>query len=209
MHIRIIISDPPEMDGEPGSLPELIRGLDQSDLDDLSFLPEEHGFSGIGYWLVVNSDPDYDPATETLDEPIEYAVDSEQRVVLASRTVRSLTEEELAPRRAALKSYAAQKRWEKETGGVTVGGIPIPTDERTQGVLTAAYASAVADPEYAIDDWKVAPGVYASLDNQTIRAIAVAVRGHVQACFSLNRTVDQAIDAGEIVDTAGVDAAFA
>ena len=108
-----------------------------------------------------------------------------------------------------LKSYAAGVRWLREIGGVSVGGMPVPTDARTQSVLTAAYASAVADAEYAIADWKVAPGTYVALSNATIRAVAVAVRSHIQACFTKNREVDEAIDAGQITGTAGIDAAFA
>lgn len=107
-----------------------------------------------------------------------------------------------------LYAYAAAARWKKETGGIVVYGMPIATDERTQGVLTAAYASAINDPGFTIPAWKIAPGTYVTLDNATILNIAAAVRAHVQACFSKNREVDAAIAAGTITTTAQIDTAF-
>lgn len=108
----------------------------------------------------------------------------------------------------SLKAHAAAKRWEKEVGGITVGDMFIPTDERTRSVLTSAWASAKLDPGFFIPDWKVAPGVYVPLDNATIIAIAEAVRDHTRACFSLNKDVDALIDSGEITTFEAVDKAF-
>jgi hypothetical protein len=113
-----------------------------------------------------------------------------------------------APTKEALLARSAECRWEKETGGIDVGGMLVPTDERTQNVLSAAFVSAMADPEFAVADWKVAPGVYTTLSNETVRTLALAVRAHVQACFSLNRTVDDGIAADEIVTFEQVSAAY-
>lgn len=100
MYQRIILATATP-DGEPGPLPALIDGLDQCDLDDLSFLPAEHGFSGIGYWPVIADDPPFDPATQALDEPVSYTVDAIGKRVLVARTVRALTAAELEPLRLA------------------------------------------------------------------------------------------------------------
>lgn len=101
------------------------------------------------------------------------------------------------PTKADLLAHAAAKRWQVETGGVvaTIGGQPfqIPTDERTRGVLTAAWAKATADAEYVVIRWKVAPGVYLPLDAATILAMADAVESHVQDCFLANEAVDSKI----------------
>lgn len=112
-----------------------------------------------------------------------------------------------APTKEQLHDFASSVRDRKVYDGIAVGAMSIPTDERTQQVLAAAYTMAKLDPTYTIPDWKV-DGAYVSLSNEQIIAIATAVREHVQTCFSLNKTVDQRIDAGEITDRYGVTAAF-
>lgn len=110
---------------------------------------------------------------------------------------------------AHLKAYAAAMRWAKETGGVVFGGVPIPTDERTQMVLSGAYARAKGDPSYSIPNWKLESGAYTSLSNAQIIAIAEAVADHIQACFDLNAQADDGIEAGTITTEAEIDALFA
>lgn len=105
-----------------------------------------------------------------------------------------------------LMAYASAKRWAVEHAGVPFGQGVIPTDERTQGVLTAAYVKASADQNYEIADWKAAPGVYVTINAAAIMAMADAVEAHVQACFAANRAVDEAIAGGSITSEAEIDA---
>lgn len=112
-------------------------------------------------------------------------------------------------RRAALHAYASHRRWKRESAGVSVDGLLVPTDERTQAVLTGAYARAKADPDYAIAKWKVAPGQYVALTNEQIVAIGEIVAAHIQSCFDLNAAIDELIAAGEITVEAQIDGAFA
>ena len=114
-----------------------------------------------------------------------------------------------APTEYELLERAALARWAKETGGIEVNGLSIPTDERTRGVLDGAYTSATEDQDFIVDDWKISPGVYVTLDNATVKAIALAVRDHVKACFSINRRVDEKIISGEITTLEQVNAEFA
>ncbi len=39
------------------------------------------------------------------------------------------------PTKDELIAYAADKRWQKEVGGVTIGGVLYPTDRETQSLL--------------------------------------------------------------------------
>lgn len=112
------------------------------------------------------------------------------------------------PTTEQLFAYAAAKRWQVETGGIAVPGFgTVRTDERTQGVLTAGYVKALANPQYEITDYKTPiQGVYATLTAPQIIALADAVEAHVQACFSANKAVDQAILAGTITTKAEIDA---
>lgn len=166
----------------------------------------EIGVPGFAYWPITEERPNYQEGIYHLTGPSE-SVDVEQKTVTHTYAVEAVAD--LTPLRNALKAYAANKRWQKEIGGIEFGGMPIPTDERTQNVITAAYASATLDPQFSIPSWKVAPGVYVPLDNATIIALAQAVRSHVQSCFTLNGQVDAEIDAGNILSAADVDEAFA
>lgn len=82
------------------------------------------------------------------------------------------------------------RRWEVETGGIVISGMPIPTDRESQALITGAVAGALIDPAQVIY-WKTSAkdehGVPISvpLDATTLKAVALAVRAHVQACFDL------------------------
>jgi len=76
----------------------------------------------------------------------------------------------------------ADYRWTKETGGTTLMGMVINTDENSQQKVTGARVAANADPTLVID-WKAENG-WVQLNAQIIVAISDAVRAHVQACFT-------------------------
>lgn len=56
--------------------------------------------------------------------------------------------------KAALKAYAAQKRYQVETGGMTVSGMAIPTDRITQSKLSGAVLAFQAGALSGSIDWK-------------------------------------------------------
>jgi hypothetical protein len=84
----------------------------------------------------------------------------------------------LAARLAAL----ADRRWQAETGGMVVEGVPVATDDRSQGKITGAALDASLDPSATVH-WKCADGVFRTLDADQILALGRAMRAHVQACF--------------------------
>jgi hypothetical protein len=108
---------------------------------------------------------------------------------------------------ATLHTWAAAERYRRQVGGVTVGGVFVPTDADTRDILTAAVVLATQYPTYTISSWKTEAG-YSTLDAPAIVAFADAVRAHVQACFVKNQYVDALIDAGAITSHAGIVAAF-
>ena len=109
------------------------------------------------------------------------------------------------PTKAALKAYAADKRWRVETGGITVAGATIATDRDSQSMITGAFAYSQAHPDQPIS-YKANSG-WVTLDAATLAAIASAVGAHVQASFAIEATVVAAIDAGTITTFAAIDAA--
>lgn len=109
---------------------------------------------------------------------------------------------------AQLTAYAASLRYAKETGGITVAGVPVATDRASQGMIDRAYSMATRDPSFTTR-WKGASGGFgAVLDAPTIIAVATAVGAHVAGCFAREAVVADAIASGTLKTPADIDAAF-
>lgn len=131
-------------------------------------------------WLLRN-----EPVTEALPDPADL----------------------LAARKAEMKSALAQRRWEAETAGITVGGGAIATDRESQAMITGAFTRAqdkLAQGQTEDTIWFKGVGGWVQLDIPTTMAIGRAVGDHVQACFAHERDLDALIDAAE--DDAALDA---
>lgn len=75
----------------------------------------------------------------------------------------------------------ANDRWVEETGGVTINGIQIKTDDRSQFKLAMAVMQAQANPSYIVQ-WKAANG-WVMLDATTIFYISSVVQQFVTGCY--------------------------
>lgn len=106
-------------------------------------------------------------------------------------------------REAKLAALRA-KRWQVETGGVSVAGATVRSDEVSQGKIGNAVALFREDPLMTMVDFEAQPGVWVTLDQATMTAVGIAVGRHVQACFSHARILSEAITAAE--DQAALDA---
>lgn len=102
-----------------------------------------------------------------------------------------------------LHDYAADKRWRVETGGITVGGVPVATDRESQSLITGAHAYVQINPGVTIK-YKSGAG-FIDLDAATVTAVATAVAAHVQACFAAEADLSAAITDGTITTTRQVD----
>lgn len=107
-----------------------------------------------------------------------------------------------------LKEELAAYRWEKEVGGITYGGLPIRTDDRSKLLIEGAYAKALdeANPS-AQKNFKGENG-FVTVDNATIISVALAVADHVQKCFDAEATVSGQIDNGDHTTIQQVKDAF-
>lgn len=103
-----------------------------------------------------------------------------------------------------LMAYAAERRWQVETGGIIVAGAAIDTSRESQSMITGAYSYSQANPAELIR-FKAASG-WVTLDAPTVAAIATAVGAHVQACFAAEEAVSAGIVNGIITTTAEIDA---
>lgn len=96
--------------------------------------------------------------------------------------------------RLALKAAATAKRWEVETGGVTLpNGVRVGTGTADQDRITTVIANAALAGVTSVD-FKAQSG-WVTLTIPEVQAVAAAVALHVQACFSAERAHHEAIDA--------------
>jgi hypothetical protein len=93
-----------------------------------------------------------------------------------------------------LKEKAAANRSEKEEGGFTLpNGMKMKTDQVSQAKISGAYNFLQLKNNAEID-WKAGNG-WVKLKKAEIEASAQAVAEYVQACFSRERQISEAIDA--------------
>jgi hypothetical protein len=96
----------------------------------------------------------------------------------------------------------ATKRYEVETGGVTVGGVTIMTDAVSQAKLTGAWLRVQRKPSASIR-WKGRDG-WVTVGKAEIEALVDAVSDHVQTCFDKEYAHSEVITA--LTTIASVDA---
>lgn len=106
-----------------------------------------------------------------------------------------------------LAAYASAARYAKETGGITVNGLAIPTDDRAKLLLMGAAneMAATATAPFVLN------GVVTTLTGAQFQAIYQAIVAHVQACFAAEATLLAGINAtpATITTTAQIDSALA
>lgn len=90
-------------------------------------------------------------------------------------------EDKFANAKEAKKAEIAQARYNAEIAGITINGVSIKTDRESQGLITGAALQAIEDSTYSCQ-WKTEGG-FVTLVADEIKAVAKAVRAHVQACF--------------------------
>jgi hypothetical protein len=107
-----------------------------------------------------------------------------------------------------LEEWAADYRWQREVGGMNVGGINVMTDDRSKMLIMGARMKADADPSFTTR-FKTTEGVFVSLGAAQIVAVSDALLVHVDQCFALEDTAIAGIVAGTITTPEQVGAVFA
>ena len=105
----------------------------------------------------------------------------------------------LAELKADAQSRLASRRWQAETGGITVGGIFVPTDRETQGIVDR-IVRAFADGDMTGSVNFKAPDGWVQIDEATARAIKAAGAQHIQACFDRESELSALIEAADDAD---------
>lgn len=94
---------------------------------------------------------------------------------------------------SSLQAEIAAKRWEVETGGITVAGVPIKTDRESQSQLISASTS-LKSGLIADTPWKAADGSFTLVTQDDLEPVVKAVAVHVRSCFDAERSHIDAIN---------------
>lgn len=105
---------------------------------------------------------------------------------------------------AVLKSHLADLRYRHETGGMDFNGVRIDTNRELAGMIAGRLRSTSGFPF----EFKTADGSFMSVDMVTLEAVSDAFIAHAQGAFAAEKAIADQIDAGTVVDVAGVDAAW-
>lgn len=92
------------------------------------------------------------------------------------------TLKDIEPLKANKLVALAQHRYNVETGGMTVNGMKVATDDRSKSLINGAFNLCQAVPTTTVQ-WKTPEG-FIPLTAAQVTAIAVAMGQFVQACFA-------------------------
>jgi hypothetical protein len=96
-----------------------------------------------------------------------------------------------------LKAFASKLRYKRQRGGYTYRSNVYNADTNAITALTMAFTLAKANTSYNTS-WKLANGKFLAMSSQNIVGVYTAITGFVQALFSAEAIVTQAIDAGSV-----------
>lgn len=144
--------------------------------------------SAIGVYPVVDEMPEYDVDLFRLEkdgDPIRTGEIYSQHWKIVSLP--------LDAARANLKTAITQKRWQVETGGVTLpdGTVVLTGIEDQNRVATAIQG--MRDSGMLEVDFKAESG-WVSLTLDQLVAVSTAIAEHVQKCFSYERFLHELVD---------------
>lgn len=98
--------------------------------------------------------------------------------------------------KANLKRYVAERRWQTETGGVTLpDGTRLPTDVEARPRFGTALSGCPADGTVSVK----LDGEFHTLTHAEMTALVTAIATHVQVCFDHERDLHELIDAAETI----------
>lgn len=169
-----------------------------------SFNPETREVTGFYDDAIHERSKIPDGAVEVTAEARRAALAIGGRIVIDPATGEMSAAPAVAPTSEALHARLAALRFESETGGIEVGGVPVPTDRASAAMMASALATVKKWPI----PFKSAAG-FVDLDEATTRSIAEAVATHVQDCFAHERDIAARIEAGELATIEEVDLAWA
>jgi hypothetical protein len=137
------------------------------------------------------------PAFVRVFEILNYKGTVEDIQNTFARKVYTPFTKEITDKPVDLKAFAANLKYETETGGITVNGYPVSTDRQSQSMMTSTVLSLQLAPNTVVN-WKGPDGNFTVLTREAITGIALLTMQHVATCFSVEAEVDKLIDSKDI-----------
>ena len=116
------------------ALPQTVK-QGEEDVANPDLLPDNAAYLEyvFGHWAAANpgfTEADLQAAAASAFANYAGQIPPEQAIEQAELTGDAL--------KAALRAYAADKRWRVEVGGITINGVSVPTDDRAKLLLFGA-----------------------------------------------------------------------
>lgn len=130
--------------GSPGPVPDLLRGLSDEDLADLSqsLDPPPEGLANQGFWPVTVTTPvDFDPRRQVASIASQGTPDSSTRTVVFAQTVRNMSIAEFAASNPGLVSLPRWRFYLQAAVDQLMSGDEAAAG--AAGVVPAAMATAI------------------------------------------------------------------
>jgi hypothetical protein len=107
-----------------------------------------------------------------------------------------------------LHAYQMLTRYNTEQSGITLtSGMPIMTDDRSQGKINGAWIAATGDSKFTTQ-WHAADGNFYPMDATAVISMSTQLQAFIDTCFNTSDTVAAGIDNGSITTLAQIDNAF-
>lgn len=108
-----------------------------------------------------------------------------------------------------LREYAKEQRWLNETGGITVNGVPVETDDRSKSLVSQQRLVALKDEAAFSTTWQSEDNALHPITGAEMITLSDEVAAHVNACFVQYADAIAGITSGQITKLAQVDAKLA
>lgn len=110
--------------------------------------------------------------------------------------------------KAHLKALLAEYRYNKEVGGITLEGLPVPTDDRAKTLIAGKYSKVIAENSPETEFTIKVAGQFMTITYQDLIDIFHAVNAHVQKCFDCEAAVYALIEDETVTSKETVYGAF-
>tara|TARA_R110000772_G_scaffold158_8_gene745 strand:+ start:2109 stop:2684 length:576 start_codon:yes stop_codon:yes gene_type:complete len=159
----------------------------------------------LGGFLVYHEISDEDAATVEASQERLYYIDGSLtdfdgyiQNAKHQKYLSSLDQNDLEKSKKLSRDYYAEKRYDYEVSGTSVGGLAVRTDRFTVDRIYQARVLAKEDAAFTTD-WKLGDGTFVTLDAATVIVIGDAVTVHLKDAFSKEKVANQSIDAATTI----------
>jgi hypothetical protein len=168
----------------PKKIPNVYNGISNYNL-----LGEEKWLQD-GWKIYIDSPPEYNPKTQQLIK-LNISQDAERQYQVIDYSFQEI--------KNRIIKLLAQKRYEREVGGIVFHGIPVKTDRESTALINGAFSYVATQDENVTISFKSEAG-FLTLTKEQVIGISIAVAQHIQAQFDWEKDVMNDINEAETIE---------